>query len=70
MKQICIGLFLFLLVFSLAEYVSANSNSYSNSQENSNTQTSGIISDTEASPDTTDTLPDNGSVFYRPSKRF
>ena len=62
MKQICIGLFLFLLVFSLAEYVSANSNSYSNSQENSNTQTSGIISDTEASPDTTDTPSDNGSA--------
>ena len=62
MKQICIGLFLFLLVFSLAEYVSANSNSYSNSQENSNTQTSSIISDTEMTPDTTDTLTDNSSA--------
>ena len=62
MKRISIGFFLFLLVFSLAENVSANSNSYSNSQENSNTQTSGIISDTEASPDTTGTPSDNGSA--------
>ena len=62
MKRISIGLFLLLLVFNLAEYVIANSNSYSNSQENSSTQTSGTVLDTEVSPDTTDTLPDNGSA--------
>ena len=62
MKRISIGLFLLLIAGVLAGCAGVNSNSDSNQSENSNTQTSGIISNTEMPTDTTDALPDNSSA--------
>ena len=62
MKKISIGLFLLLIASVLAGCTGVNSNSDSNQSENRNTQTSGIISDTEMPTDTTDALPDNSSA--------
>ena len=63
MKRINIGLFLLLIASVWAGCAGINSNSDSNQSENRNTQTSGIISDTETTPDTTDTPSDNSSAL-------
>lgn len=62
MKKINIGLFLLLIAGVLAGCAGINSNSDSNQSEYRNTQTSGIISDTEMPNDTTDVLSDNSSA--------
>ena len=58
MNRISIGLFLLLLIFSLAGCAGRNNNLSASPQENSNTQTSGTVSDTETPSDATDTPPD------------
>lgn len=62
MKRISIGLFLLLIASILAGCAGVNSNSDSNQSENSNMQTSDLISDTEMPNDTTDAMPDNSSA--------
>ena len=61
MKRISIGLFLLLLTLGLAGCAGTSSDSSSNPQGNSNKQTSGTVSDTEAPTDATDTPSDNSS---------
>ena len=63
MNRISIGLFLLLIASVLTGCTGANSNSDSNQSEYSNTQTSGILSDTEMPNDTTDALSDNSSAL-------
>ena len=61
MKRISIGLFLLLLTLGLAGCTGTSNDSSSNPQGNSNKQTSGTASDTEAPPDATDAPSDNSS---------
>ena len=62
MKRISIGLFLLLLTLGLAGCTGTSNDSSSNPQGNSNKQTSGTASDTEAPPDATDAPSDNSSA--------
>ena len=62
MKRISIGLFLLLLTLGLAGCAGTSNDSSSNPQGNSNKQTSGTASDTEAPTDATDTPSDNSSA--------
>ncbi len=55
MRRIRIGLFLLLLAIGLAGCSGTNQNLSSNPPENSNTQTSGTVSNADTSVDTTDT---------------